>query len=96
LGRRGVYLGESLMEGRWTFGGRMARSPEVAVAMEREGREGRKKEKEEESIGRTIKYPKGASLDGALVRPKGASEGGTLLSTVARLGLPHLHPRALP
>jgi hypothetical protein len=84
------------MEGRWTFGGRTARSLEVAVAMEREGREGRKKEKEEESLGRTVKYPKGADLGGTLVRPKGATEGGALLSTVARLGLPHLHPRALP
>jgi hypothetical protein len=64
------------------------------VAMER--KKERKKEKEEESLGRTVKYPKGASLGGALVRPKGASEGGALLSTVARLGLPHLHPRALP
>jgi hypothetical protein len=34
---------ESFMEGKGTFGGQMARSPEVVAAMEREGREGRKK-----------------------------------------------------
>jgi hypothetical protein len=34
---------ESFMEGKGTFGGQMERSPEVVAAMEREGREGRKK-----------------------------------------------------
>jgi hypothetical protein len=32
-----------LTEGKWAFDGQTARSPEVAAAMEREGREGRKK-----------------------------------------------------
>jgi hypothetical protein len=44
----------------------MARSPEVAAAMDREGREGRKKE-EEETLRQTIKSPKGTSLGGTLL-----------------------------
>jgi hypothetical protein len=40
---REYTLGESLTEGKWAFDGQTARSPEVAAAMEREGREGRKK-----------------------------------------------------
>jgi hypothetical protein len=44
VGKEGEYtLMESFMEGKGTFGGQMARSPEVVAAMEREGREGRKK-----------------------------------------------------
>jgi hypothetical protein len=59
-------LWESLTEGKRTFHGRMARSPEVAAAMDREGREGRKKE-EEETLRQTIKSPKGTSLGGTLL-----------------------------
>jgi hypothetical protein len=45
-------LGESLKEGNRWFGGRMARSLEVAVAMEREVR-GRKKERKKEEARRS-------------------------------------------
>jgi hypothetical protein len=37
-------LGESLTEGKRTFGGWTGKSPEVAAWLEREGREERKKE----------------------------------------------------
>jgi hypothetical protein len=38
----GVYLGGSLMEGKWTFGGHTDISLEVAAQLEREGGEERK------------------------------------------------------
>jgi hypothetical protein len=62
---------------------------------ERTKREERKKERKKEESGRNIMDPKGASLTGALLWSKDASEGGALLPTMARTGLPRLHPRAL-
>jgi hypothetical protein len=50
--------------------------------------EGSKREMNKEGIGR--------SKAGALLWSMGVSEGGALLSTVARAGLPRLHPRAQP
>jgi hypothetical protein len=46
--------GKSIAEGNGSFGGRTARWPEVAVAMEREG--GKKKEEEEQRTTRPKHY----------------------------------------
>jgi hypothetical protein len=70
------------MEGNGSFGGRTARSSEVAAVMEREGRV-RKKEGRKKKLDRSIMYPKGASLT-------------ALLSTVARACLPRLHLKTPP
>jgi hypothetical protein len=86
--QEGEYtLGESLTEGKWTFGGQTVRSSMVAVGVEREEREGRKKEGGGRKAGQNIMDPKGASLASARWRPpvhRGAAR------------LPRLHPRAPP
>jgi hypothetical protein len=46
--------------------------------------EEKRKEEEEESFDRSVMTLKGAGFTGALLCPKGASEGGALLSTVAQ------------
>jgi hypothetical protein len=71
------------MEGNGSFGGRTARSSEVAAVMEREGRVRKKEEGRKKKLDRSIMYPKGASLT-------------ALLSTVARACLPRLHLKTPP
>jgi hypothetical protein len=78
-------MGKSITEGNVSFSGQMARLPEVAAAKEREESRG-KKGGRKKSPAKQLCVPKCASLDGALLFYKGASVGGTLLSTVARVG----------
>jgi hypothetical protein len=93
-GGGGVYLGEEFHGGErelWWPDDEIAEDGGGGERMKRRKRERRRMRKKEAQPNRYAR--KGASLAGALLWSKGASEGGALLSTVTQAGCHVYTPR---
>jgi hypothetical protein len=64
---REYSMGKSFTEGNMSFGGRTARSPEVAAAMLREGRRNKERRRGRKKARSNRYSPKGISFLGALL-----------------------------